>query len=322
MNKTKTYQDSVGKALDQTKDAWHMPQDIGEWLGRLLLLYGVPFNYLVPQESMLPPESIRFFYLDPGWMKCLLEGACSVGKSSTLDDLFDQKLRNRVLDLAGPEAAEVRASVSKDLRELWEQDKEREKTVLNWPLTGFLLRSDLVEGWQGIEMQAWSEWKQDWEATEGKTSAQITLANDEKKSKRLQPLRIDRLAPDVMFCIFNGKVKHIEIKQPPEGLHFGAEHAANNVYKKPHLRHLAPAEMVGQQVDSGSEPPPVEIPMRKGSARVVDVHALAKVLAENLQKVAPFAGSFTSAELAVQMVESPGKAIFDSEVQDPAGGSS
>ena len=317
MNKTKTYQDSVGEALDQTKDGWHMSQDIGEWLGRLLLLYGVPFNYLVPQESMLPTESIRFFYLDPGWMKCLLEGACSVGKSSTLDDLFDQKLRNRLLDLAGPEAAEVRASVGKDLRELWEQDKEREKAVLNWPLTGFLLRSDLVEGWQGIEMQAWSEWEQDWEVTEGKTSAQITLANDEKKSKRLQPLRIDRLAPDVMFCIFNGKVKHIEIKQPPEGLHFGAEHDANNGYKKPHLRHLAPAEIVGQQVDIGS---PVEIPMRKDSARVVNVHELAKVLAENLQKVAPFNGSFTSAELAVQMVESPGKAIFEYAV--PTGSSS
>ena len=321
MNKTKTYQDSVGKALDQTKDAWHMPQDIGEWLGRLLLLYGVPFNYLVPQESMLPPESIRFFYLDPGWMKCLLEGACSVGKSSTLDDLFDQKLRNRVLDLAGPEAAEVRASVGKDLRELWEQDKEREKAVLNWPLTGFLLRSDLVEGWQGIEMQAWSEWKQDWEATKGKTSAQITLANDEKKSKRLQPLRIDRLAPDVMFCIFNGKVKHIEIKQPPEGLHFGAEHDDKNGYNKPHLRHLAPVEKVGEQIGENA-PPPIVIPMRKDSARVVNVYELARVLADNLQKVAPFDGSFTSAELAVQMVESPGKAIFDSEVQDPAGGSS
>ena len=34
-----------------------IPEDIGEWLGRVLLLYGVPFNYLVPDEAMLPQRS-------------------------------------------------------------------------------------------------------------------------------------------------------------------------------------------------------------------------------------------------------------------------
>jgi hypothetical protein len=34
---------------------------LNNWLARLKLLYGVPFNYLVPDEGMLPPESIRFF---------------------------------------------------------------------------------------------------------------------------------------------------------------------------------------------------------------------------------------------------------------------
>ena len=56
---------------------------------------------------MLPPESIRFFYLDPGWMKCLLEGACSVGRTSTVDDLVDQHLRNHFLNHAGKKAEGV-----------------------------------------------------------------------------------------------------------------------------------------------------------------------------------------------------------------------
>jgi hypothetical protein len=198
--------------LALTGATWEMPQDIGEWLGRLLLLYGVPFNYLVPEEAMLPPESIRFFYLDPGWMKCLLEGACSVGKSSSMDELFDQKLRNRFLDLAGKKAMEVRAG---------------KRGELNWPLTGFLLRSDLVEGWQGLEMKA--------SGVDGQGNRIATL----------QALRIDRLAPDIMLCIFNGKVTEIEVKQPPEGLHFGAAFSGDNAYAKYHLRKLTPAAEAG-----------------------------------------------------------------------------
>lgn len=92
-----------------TGETRQIPADIEESLGRLMLLYGVPFHYLVPEEDMLPPESIRFFYLDPGWLKCLLEGACSVGRSSRADDLVDQHLRNHFLDLAAKKAKKLRA---------------------------------------------------------------------------------------------------------------------------------------------------------------------------------------------------------------------
>ena len=250
--------------IQLTGETWEMPQDIGEWLGRLLLLYGVPFNYLVPEEGMLPPESIRFFYLDPGWMKCLLEGACSVGKSSSLDELFDQKLRNRFLDLAGQKASEVRSRI---------------KAELNWPLTGFLLRSDLVEGWQGLEMQAWSEWNPDWEDTKSKTEEQI----EEKERKRLTPLRIDRLAPDIMLCIFNGKVNHIEIKQPPEGLHLGAAASSNDGYVKHHLRKLTAT--AGDQIkdkDGKAKDFNIAVPMHDKEKRVVNVQALASSIEKSL----------------------------------------
>ena len=54
-----------------------VPADIAAWLGRLLTLAGVPFGYLVPDEGMLPPESIRFFRLDEQWMR-----RCSTGRSA------------------------------------------------------------------------------------------------------------------------------------------------------------------------------------------------------------------------------------------------
>lgn len=263
-----------------TGDTLRIPEDIGEWLGRVMLLYGVPFNYLVPDEAMLPPESIRFFYLDPGWLKCLLEGACSVGRSCTIDTVLDEHLRNNFLSLAAENAKEIRA---------------RKKGTLNWPLTGFLLRSLIVEGWQGLEMKA-----------SGVDANGIPI-------DPLEPLRIDRLSPDIMICIFNGKVTGIEIKQPPEGLHFGASYAGNNAYQKISLRKLYPAQEAGDQIPK-SDVTETDVPMRQDIERVIDIHRLAGYMKDKLNRVEAIDGTkegpFTSAEFGVQMVESPGKAIF------------
>jgi hypothetical protein len=266
-----------------TGDTMRIPEDIGEWLGRVMLLYGVPFNYLVPDEAMLPPESIRFFYLDPGWLKCLLEGAGSVGRSGTIDAVLDEHLRNNFLDLAGKKANEVRAG---------------KKGTLHWPLTGFLLRSLIVEGWQGLEMKA------------------SGVDANGNPVDPLEPLRIDRLSPDTMICIFNGKVTGIEIKQPPEGLHFGASPAGNNAYQKISLRRLFPAEKAGDQIPE-SDVTATNVPMRPDVERVVDINALAGLMQEKLNRIKAIDGTeegpFTSAEFGVQMVESPGRAIFKPE---------
>jgi hypothetical protein len=268
-----------------TGEKREIPTDIKEWLGHLLLLYGIPFHYLVPEESMLPQESIRFFYLDPGWMKCLLEGACSVGRSSSVDELFDQHLRNNFLNEASEKAKEVRAG---------------RRGNLEWPLTGFLMRSRVVEGWQGLEMTA---------------SGVDRIGN---RIDPIEPLRIDRLSPDIMLCLFNGKVTRIEIKQPPEGMHFGASSAGGNVYRKLSLRRLSPADRAGDQIfQEGSDRAiglPIDVPMRPAVRRVVNMTALAERMKTELNRVKAIDGTdrgrFTSAEFGVEMVESPGRVIF------------
>ncbi|MFF3863311.1 hypothetical protein [Streptomyces sp. NPDC002209] len=55
------------------------------WLDRLPLLEMVPFEHLVPDARMLPPESIRFFHVDPGWIRAAVDGALSVGVGHALD---------------------------------------------------------------------------------------------------------------------------------------------------------------------------------------------------------------------------------------------
>ncbi len=284
-----------------------VPENVRQWLGRLMLLYRVPFNYLIPDERMLPKDSIRFFYLDPGWLKCLLEGACSVGRASSRDELVDMELRDNFLKYAIEESRKVRTQESLDAgsaQDRLDAGSTQKSFDDGWTkLTGFLLRSPAVEGWQGLEMRAWETWKKEWddEAADETTKEKNEVA---KKENELKPLRIDRLAPDMMLCIFDGKLNHIEIKQPPEGMHFGAS-ADKNGYQSS-LRSLvkSPGEQISPAVW-------VQVNLRGSTAnRVMDVATFAGVLQEKLKKDTG-GKPLTSAGLGVEMVLSPGRVVFD-----------
>ncbi len=76
------------KHLPQVQRACHCepitaPAELTAWIESLRTLQGVPFKYLVPDERMLPLESIRFFTVDPQWIDALLDGALSVARMPT-----------------------------------------------------------------------------------------------------------------------------------------------------------------------------------------------------------------------------------------------
>ena len=56
-----------------------LPESVTRWFNDAQILKGIPANYLIPDDRYLPTESIRFFHLDPLWLKCCLDGAFSVG---------------------------------------------------------------------------------------------------------------------------------------------------------------------------------------------------------------------------------------------------
>ena len=59
-------------------------------------LGAVPFRYLMPDEQLLPLESLRFFDIDAAWLRCLMDGALSVGRATSGDLERDAK-RDHVL---------------------------------------------------------------------------------------------------------------------------------------------------------------------------------------------------------------------------------
>lgn len=96
------------------------PEKLKEWFKDLSLLKGVPFNYLVPDERMLPVESIRFFSLNMAWIHYLLDGAFSIGRTSD-------------------------AQHQKDLAHLPHPASNPYSTV-----SGCLIRSDVIAGWPAL----------------------------------------------------------------------------------------------------------------------------------------------------------------------------
>ena len=116
----------------QSATRFFVPEDISAWFKRLRRLEGVPFNYLVPDERMLPVESIRFFRLDHAWVDCLADGAFSVGRVTTSDHATDGSHGSR-----SPAAG------------------------LQPMVTGFLLRSEVVSGWPGLHVDGFSDHTED-----------------------------------------------------------------------------------------------------------------------------------------------------------------
>jgi hypothetical protein len=54
----------------------------------LLFLTNIPSQYLLPDPSYLPKESLRFFYTDENWLNCVIDGALSIGNYHTSNDFI------------------------------------------------------------------------------------------------------------------------------------------------------------------------------------------------------------------------------------------
>jgi hypothetical protein len=159
---------------------------ITAWLSRLHLLYGIPFNYLVPDIRMLPDESIRFFQVDENWTTALIDGAYSLGTTAATSSV-SQALQPQIQEYVNQNLSSVRA-------EILGVDFEQAAPA---NLSGFFLRSSVVSGWPGME---------------------VTGYDDEQNP--LTILRMERISPSLLLCLFNGVLAKVDIREPAETLHF------------------------------------------------------------------------------------------------------
>jgi hypothetical protein len=154
------------------------PESIINWLAQLVLLHHIPFNNLVADENLLPNESLRLFYLDKNWTNALLDGALSIGIHSERDLLLQQAMNNI-----------IRQETNKKLA----PQTTNHQVIQLGTISGLIIRSAIVSNYKGLE---------------------ITAFEDDETP--VNTLRIERLASNILFVLFDTIPTKIEIKAPSE----------------------------------------------------------------------------------------------------------
>ncbi len=163
-----------------------LPSTVTAWFDRCARLEGIPFNYLVPDEQLLPEETIAFFFMDWLWLDCFRDGALSIGRLSKSDCEWDSA-----------HAAGLLPRLSKGI-------------------TGFLLRSEVVAGWPGLLVDGYMN-ETDHEA--------LRLLRMDRLSKNILLCLFEgevnvvdfQLKPETMHFSLETAVKELKVKVPEGG---------------------------------------------------------------------------------------------------------
>lgn len=246
-----------GNAQEEQKNIKKSKREIPlvakDFLTSLYTLEGIPISYVIPDEKYLEKNNdkagvLSLFYIDPDWIEALLDGALSIGRlqdtTSILEDLMLEKYMHHT-----------------------EQS--------NLVTTGFLLRSNLISGWRGIEIKVY-----------------------DKDNNILTSLRFGRINKDLFLGIFKGEIDKVVVKQPYEGLHFGLKNNGTNYTK-------------AIKNDNGAINAENRIVINKNNGTLLDNFTIAPdILAKEIENKITKADCFTSAEYAYQMIDSPIEKTF------------
>jgi hypothetical protein len=272
--------------------------DLADWLARLQLLVGVPFDALVPHPALLPNESLRFFEVDSNWTDALVEGALSIGVESSRDRIYQDLMKDLIWDGTQTALQTLRSQLLAD-----SGTQPPDLAPLTAPrLSGMLLRSAVVSGWPGLEVNAYSATEQDGVHAD--------------TSKPIHALRIDRLAGDVLLCLWPTVPAIVTIDEPREGVAFGVEDPPKGqTGTRIYLRSINPSGYglplcTDQEIEDGTCTYWID-PVAEGAidatSRVVNVPALIGAL----QKKLPGAETAVNVrDVAIQLVKVPEQAVF------------
>ena len=212
-----------------------MPERLRKYLIDLRLLRHIPVAYFVPDAALLPPESIRFFHIDPTWMDRVIDGVISAVDTGTVDTLFNGSL-----------VAMTRNALDADLTQ------RAKDQGMNWTpaqgMTGMLIRSELVRRWPNMIIRAYS-----------------SNAADEPTANETAVLRAEPISKDLYIAIFAGTPALVHVREPNVGIRFGIEEAVNN----PNQWSVAARKTDGSQ--TGGHLP---VSAKNAAKRTIDISAL------------------------------------------------
>lgn len=270
-----------------------IPAELRNWLVQLRLLHAVPFAYLVPDTELLPEESIRWFYLDRRWTDALVQGVLSVGTVNSDD-------RTQLT----AQYAGIRDELDREERNLRRATGDPRLAAEAGPISGFLLRSKAVSGWPALHVRGFTGEPPGRDDAKPPTGMEVRL------------LRLERLAPAVLLCLFDGIPQTVYIEEPRQGVQFGftvANQPDGSQQAKVRPRNAKTFKYLDADPDHAET-----VPFRTdGASGVVDI----KQLERGLEKRAGSLGDdnvMDSAEYALQLIQFPYRQVWgDMRFADP-----
>lgn len=254
-----------------------LPADLVDWLTKLKLLYGIPFNYLVPDEQFLPMETLRFFQVDDNWISSLTDGALSIGRHYNGTDnppptayieqhhkmMLHLQPNNRLHAVRQLQLSmEVKATLTA-------------KAPVNNNLTGFLLRSSVVSGWKNMDVMGYQKGSSPFDYEQG-------IITDPSQVVSLDIMRLERLSENVLLGIFKGPLYELVFHEPPEAIHFGFDQVSPNLTKTLRVPTVNWDDPGTQYNTDTYQDQPVNNPYADESARVLNMMQLSKQLGSML----------------------------------------
>lgn len=283
-----------------------MPAYMESFLAHLRLLVGVPFDYLVPDSRLLPPESVRFFYLDRSWTDRLVDGAVSVGKIGTREQAHHQAhhpVLQRHLDATERLVRSLQVAGASNTP-LIDVKEAREKVRRSGParvITGFLMRSAAVSGWPHMDVRAFSE----------VLHVRVDPAGEQATSSQLRTrtLRLERLSPAVLLALFEGVPQLVWCEEPHHGIQFGVTEMSGQFLV---VRRDAEGNLIPDRED-------IQVPVRASHPRVLGIKALRDRLAAVRASEEPtMVEQNGSANFAVAILNRPWRQRFQEQGGDRA----
>lgn len=260
-----------------------VPLDIRRLLGRLRLLEGVPFSYLAPDSLLLPPESIRFFYIDRNWTDALVQGALSVGTVNSADRAQLEQLHAKIRDEIDEEERYVRLPGG-----------EKVQQGPAGTITGFLLRSRAVSGWPAMHVRAYRK--------------EVGADNEiipESDPNRIKVLRLERLAPAVLLALFDGVPAVVHLEEPRQGVQFGVLLKQSGTDPNSFTAGVTPRDAKTSQDVAGAD---LNVFFRTGSPGVLNLRRTAQ---EFINRPSTHMGpALDGAEFALEMIRFPYRQVF------------
>jgi len=275
-----------------------LPPYMESFLAHLRVLVGVPFEYLVPDERLLPVESIRFFYVDRSWTDRLVDGALAVGQIGSREAAHHQSRAPALTQLLDQSERMVRSlqrgtgfDAAKSASEVDPQPAE--------VITGFVLRSSAVAHWPHMDVRAYDT----------RIPEPYRASDPEVVAHQLKPLRIELLAPSVLIALFEREPQMVILEEPHHGVQFGVRQIGSGVAVP-----LRDAEGSQITVEQDGEPVsiPVTVPMRARHGDIVRVKALRDALQQQHDTTYPAAVNQTgSAAFAISVLDPPWRQHFE-----------